>query len=139
MSNNGTYLENEVQKHLKKIKVSTFRFRRMQDSKAARNVITANPSDFFIANSDKCFHLECKSRDSTTERLEKFDQLAELKAWDQAGVTGLILVHFHKTDIFKLAPTAELEFGVPSWSLKGYETFKTFDAVMLKLMEAIGL
>ncbi len=117
MKNDGRYLEQAVEDELKKITRVGFHWRRLYDTKAARNVLPAQPSDYFISNHGTTVHLEVKSQQGKTKRLKKFSQLADMQRWRRAGVEGYVLVHFYELDEIYLVNVSNLEFGKPSWVL----------------------
>jgi penicillin-binding protein-related factor A (putative recombinase) len=126
MSNNnpGRYLEKQIEKELKKITDSTFRWRRLPDAHAARGALAAQPADFFIASDGMTIHLEAKSVGGKTFRLPRFSQESELRAWSRAGVLGYILVHFYEMNVFKAVDIRDLEPGKPSWVLKDFPSLE---------------
>jgi len=128
----GKYLEKAVQDYFNSIKRPTFRYRRLQDSTSARNLIHSNPADFFVCDNGNCFYLECKSVSSKTFRLPKPTQLPELLAWDKAGLPSWFLVHFHIQDVLTWVSTSGLDPTASSYDLSSYKMFS-------KLSEAIGI
>ncbi len=118
MKNDGKYLEKAVEDYLKTIKISNFHWRRLPDARAARGSIPAQPSDFFVSIWDGRkaipFHLECKSSNSRTRRIQKPSQYAQMIRWDKAGIEGIILVHFWELDKFALVNVADFDPDKPS-------------------------
>jgi hypothetical protein len=122
MRNDGAYLETAMEDYFKTIKKASFFWRRLYDTKAARNVLPAQPSDFFFSFIRKeggsyPYHLECKSRKGKTFRLPKPSQFNAMRRWSLAGVRGLFLVHFYELDKFALASVRDLDSKAKSWVL----------------------
>jgi hypothetical protein len=132
MANNnpGKYLEDQAEKHMKKITDSNFRYRRLPDAKAARGALAAQPADFFLAKEGQGIHLECKSDGSLTSRLPRFSQEAEMRAWALAGVQGYVLVHFYNPNVFHLVDIRDLAPGKPSWKLKGFPIYESVEEAL---------
>lgn len=141
MSNDGKYLEHAVEVELRKYKQTRFFWRRLYDAAAARSKLPAQPSDFFLSfmiNDSEAvpIHLECKSVGKKTRRLDKgsFSQLADMKRWSKAGVQGFVLIHFHELDIFCVEDVDNMEFGVPSWVIRGRQ-YLTLPELIKDFME----
>lgn len=130
--NDGKYLEEAIKKELDKIKISTFRYRRLNDTRAARNIIVAQPADFFLADGWSA-HLEAKSVSGKTLRLPMFDQYAEMRDWDRAGVYGYVLIHFWEPDVFCVASINDLE-PAPSWSFKSSPKYSTVNEALRAIL-----
>lgn len=128
MINDGAYLEKAMEDYFKTIKKANFFWRRLYDTKAARNVLPAQPSDFFFCFINKQgvypYHLECKSLGSKTFRFPKPSQFNSMRRWSLAGVRGLFLVHFYVPDKFALASIRDLDSEKKSWVLNDH-----FDSV----------
>ena len=120
MKNDGKYLEEALESMLGKVAITTegFKYRRLPDSRAARGLIAAQPADFFVSHRySGAAHIECKSSKSKTLRLPKFVQHAEMIGWANAGVAGIVLVHFYVPDRMFLVDVTTLPIGKPSWVL----------------------
>ena len=111
----GEYLESEVGKVLSQVKNKEFYYRRMYDSFSARgSALPSQPADFFAAYRGECYHIEAKTSKEKNLRLKMFPQYADLKRWQEAGVTGVVVVHFYTPDRLFLMPVDRLGTQ-PSW------------------------
>ena len=117
-SNDGKYLESLVEKELNKNSNPSFFHRRLHDGRASKVKTPAQPADFFICGKEiGPIHLELKSRGHKNFRLEQFSQFALMRRWAQAGVKGLVLVHFYESEALILVDVAELPQSAKSWDL----------------------
>jgi hypothetical protein len=148
MKNDGKYLEDALDIELAKAEIAldNFKYRRLPDSRAARGLIAAQPSDFFVSHRySGAAHIECKSSKSKTLRLPKFVQHAEMLGWANAGVAGIVLVHFYVPDRLFLVDVTTMPIGKPSWVLgddtgteiKGIEDVVVSILTILKRRNAI--
>lgn len=138
LKNDGSYLEEEVQKILSEEKSENFRFRRLYDTKTAGKGMPPQPADFFISCLGvwpRSMHLECKTSNHIGGRLPTFSQLGDLLAWDKAGVPGYVLVHFYTTPALYLFRASRIEDTLA----KSWVVPEIPGAVELKLSELLPL
>ncbi len=135
--NSGKYLEDAVSKVLGKNTKENMHWRRLYDSHTARNWMSAQPADFFLAIPNikfKSCHLECKSQKGKTFRLKKFSQHQTMVRWSWAGVAGFVLVHFYEVNKFVIVDVNNLEIGKPSWLLKDEKHFDTIEECLGRII-----
>ncbi len=134
--NDGKYLEDALQLELKKIKKTTFMWRRLHDASdlpGGNAKIPRQPSDFIISNG-KSIHVELKSRKSKTCRLEKFDQFADMRRWALAGTPGFVIVHFYSvSEELYLVDVLDLDPSAKSWVL--IKKFKNMEELVREFIK----
>ena len=103
MKNDGKYLQEALKVALEIVQPSTngrLQWRRLIDAADVKSIrVPKQPADFFTCHPERGpFHIECKSSASKARRLSMFSQWADMRKWAKAGVSGLVLCHFHKMD-----------------------------------------
>jgi hypothetical protein len=114
--NDGKYLERAVEQYLQELKRIDVTYLRLPDSRAARNLISAQPADFLISSkrAEKPFLLECKSKGVTSKNGifkfdKKFQQYPFMLRWRKAGTPGYIIAHWWKEDALQYFPIEALD------------------------------
>lgn len=125
--NDGKYLEDEIEKQLKKNTDLGIHWIRLPDARAARGRVAAQPADYFLCNRGSAIYLEAKSQKGKIPRLKRFSQESAMRRWGSAGVRGLLIVHFHELGRLFLVDVKNLESGKPSWVLKDNNSREVFD------------
>lgn len=101
-----------------------FAWHRMPDAKAARGALAAQPADYLIACRGRGFFLEVKAlKHEYRLPKDRVSQLATLKKFGLAGVTGLVMIHHYLIGQWRIVPAANLTTDVPSWDLSERPTY----------------
>ena len=140
-SNDGKYLEAEVEKWVSDLSLATFLIKRLPDTRSARNIITAQSADFLCTRAYfGAFHIECKSSGSKKEELSMFRQYPVMRMWENAGTPGFVLIHYYILGIFKLVQIKELDaigLSGKKWKLGSISSFKEADDGFNRIMQEL--
>lgn len=123
----GKEAEKEVEALLRQWNTrGDFAWHRFPDSRAARGVIAAQPSDVLIVVNGTTIFLETKetAHDSRVAK-DKVSQLPMLYKFFYAGATCLVLVKHTKLKRWRIVYATNLPIGLPSWDLSEFPLFET--------------
>ena len=132
ISNTGKKAEKLVEAVLKKWNNNSgFAYFRLQDSRAARNFLVAQPGDFAYYCGPRAGILEVKStQHSYRLAKDKVSQLPTLKKLSMAGASNLVLVHHYLEGVWRILYPGGLDASVPSWDLRNVETYPDAESAL---------
>ena len=132
ISNTGKKAEKSVETVLKKWNAQAgFAYFRLQDSRAARNFLVAQPGDFAYFSGSCAGIIEVKStQHSYRLTKDKVSQLPTLKKLSMAGAANLVLVHHTTENVWRILYPGGLDASVPSWDLRNVETYPDAESAL---------
>ena len=132
ISNTGKKAEKLVEAVLKKWNNNSgFAYFRLQDSRAARNFLVAQPGDFAYYCGPRAGILEVKStQHSYRLAKDKVSQLPTLKKLSAAGAANLVLVNHTTEGVWRILYPGGLDASVPSWDLRNVETYPDAESAL---------
>ena len=132
ISNTGKKAEKLVEAVLKKWNNNSgFAYFRLQDSRAARNFLVAQPGDFAYYCGPRAGILEVKSTQHPYRLArDKISQLPTLKKLSAAGAANLVLVQHTTENVWRILYPGGLDASVPSWDLRNVETYPDAESAL---------
>lgn len=132
-SNTGKKAEKLVETVLKKWNAQArFAYFRLQDSRAARNFLVAQPGDFAYFSGSRAGIIEVKSTQHAYRiAKDKISQLPTLKKLSMAGASNLVLVQHYTEGVWRVLYPGGLDASVPSWDLREVPTYPDAESALL--------
>jgi hypothetical protein len=130
----GKYAEGEVKKLLDRLNDrADVAWHRMPDSRAARGVIGAQPSDFIVAIAGRVMWWEAKEthHDYRLPR-DKVSQLPTLEKFRMAGMEYVVITYHTEDKIWRVMPGKWMGENVAaSWDLRPVKTYLKLEAALV--------
>jgi hypothetical protein len=109
-----------------------FAWHRLPDAKSGKGRIHAQPADYIYRSREHAGFLEVKAlKHAYRLPAERVTQLPTLRKWSLAGSRDLVLVFHYMEGLWRIMYATELEFGVPSWDLRGRNGHTTAEEALL--------